>query len=112
MTTRAMSESEMPGMGGTPTYFLMIAEELQDVLTKLSLVHENYVKDNSKNVESLARKIILAGHLLASAHVQGLSICNSTANIEHGERKLILLIIFLTNFYFLMKIYFLNACQN
>ncbi|XP_053683502.1 huntingtin-interacting protein 1 isoform X2 [Sabethes cyaneus] len=86
LALRAISENEMPGAGGTPTYFLMIAEELQEVLSKLAIVHENYRKDNSTNVESLARKVIIGAHLLASAHVQGMSICNRSANIECGER--------------------------
>uniref|UniRef100_A0A182Q8N4 I/LWEQ domain-containing protein n=1 Tax=Anopheles farauti TaxID=69004 RepID=A0A182Q8N4_9DIPT len=86
LTLRAIGENEMPGAGGTPTYFLMIAEELQEVLTKLKMVHENYVKDNSTNVESLARKVIIGAHLLASAHVQGMTVCNRSANIESGER--------------------------
>ncbi|XP_052896699.1 huntingtin-interacting protein 1-related protein isoform X2 [Anopheles moucheti] len=86
LTLRAIGENEMPGAGGTPTYFLMIAEELQEVLTKLKMVHENYLKDNSTNVESLARKVISGAHLLASAHVQGMTICNRSANIESGER--------------------------
>ncbi|XP_035789603.1 huntingtin-interacting protein 1-like isoform X2 [Anopheles albimanus] len=85
LTVRAIGENEMPGAGGTPTYFLMIAEELQEVLTKLKMVHENYLKDNSTNVESLARKVIIGAHLLASAHVQGMTICNRSANIESGE---------------------------
>ncbi|XP_058838114.1 huntingtin-interacting protein 1 isoform X2 [Topomyia yanbarensis] len=85
LALRAISENEMPGAGGTPTYFLMIAEELQEVLSKLAIVHENYRKDNSTNVESLARKVIIGAHLLASAHVQGMSICNRSANIECGE---------------------------
>uniref|UniRef100_U5EQY1 Putative actin-binding protein n=1 Tax=Corethrella appendiculata TaxID=1370023 RepID=U5EQY1_9DIPT len=87
LTLRAINENDIPSSAsGTPTYFLLIAEELQDVLTKLAIVHENYLQDNSKNVESLARKIIHSGHLLASVHVQGLAICNSSANIECGER--------------------------
>uniref|UniRef100_A0A182NNG3 4-hydroxyphenylpyruvate dioxygenase n=1 Tax=Anopheles dirus TaxID=7168 RepID=A0A182NNG3_9DIPT len=85
LTLRAIGENEMPGAGGTPTYFLMIAEELQEVLTKLKMVHESYVKDNSTNVESLARKVIIGAHLLASAHVQGMTVCNRSANIESGE---------------------------
>ncbi|XP_049295934.1 huntingtin-interacting protein 1-related protein isoform X2 [Anopheles funestus] len=88
LTLRAIGENEMPGAGGTPTYFLMIAEELQEVLTKLRMVHENYLKDNSTNVESLARKVIIGAHLLASAHVQGMTICNRSANIESGEQEL------------------------
>ncbi|XP_053673129.1 huntingtin-interacting protein 1-related protein [Anopheles nili] len=86
LTLRAIGENEMPGAGGTPTYFLMISEELQEVLTKLKMVHENYLNDNSTNVESLARKVIIGAHLLASAHVQGMTICNRSANIESGER--------------------------
>lgn len=44
ITQRAIQESETPGASGTPTYFQMIAEELNDVLTKLKIVHENYLK--------------------------------------------------------------------
>ncbi|XP_063708140.1 huntingtin-interacting protein 1 isoform X4 [Culicoides brevitarsis] len=83
---RSINDNEMSRAGGTPSYFLMIAEEVQDVLTKLSLVHNNYQADSSANVEALARKIILGGHLLASAHVQGMAICASSADIECGER--------------------------
>ncbi|XP_063708138.1 huntingtin-interacting protein 1 isoform X2 [Culicoides brevitarsis] len=81
---RSINDNEMSRAGGTPSYFLMIAEEVQDVLTKLSLVHNNYQADSSANVEALARKIILGGHLLASAHVQGMAICASSADIECG----------------------------
>lgn len=87
IAARSINDNEMPGAGGTPNYFLLISEELQDVLTKLSIVHENYQNDSSTNVESLARKVILGGHLLASAHVQGMAVCNSSTDIECGERK-------------------------
>jgi translation elongation factor EF-Ts len=86
LALRAISDNDRLA-SGTPTYFLMIAEELKDILTKLELVHVSYVKDNSQNVESLARKVIIGGHLLATAHVQGLAVCNSSADIELGERK-------------------------
>lgn len=87
IAARAINDNEMQAAGGTPSYFLMIAEELQGVLTKLSLVHENYQQDSNVNVEALARKVILGGHLLASAHVQGMAVCSSSADIECGERK-------------------------
>lgn len=84
ITLRAIAESETPGASGTVTYFIMIAEELQDVLTKLKLVHENYLHDNN-NVEALVRKVQAAGHLFASVHEQGMAICNKSTNIENGE---------------------------
>lgn len=87
---RSINDNEMSRAGGTPSYFLMIAEEVQDVLTKLALVHNNYQNDSSANVEALARKVILGGHLLASAHVQATAVCSSSADIECGERKYIL----------------------
>lgn len=87
IAARAIADNEMQTAGGTPSYFLMIAEELQTVLTKLSLVHESYQSDSNTNVEALARKVIYGGHLLASAHVQGMAVCSSTADIECGERK-------------------------
>lgn len=87
LTLRAITESEMPGASGTATYFIMMAEELQDVLTKLKMVHESYLKDNTNNVEALARKVIVGGHLLASVHEQGMAICNKSTNIDSGESK-------------------------
>ena len=87
ITIRAITESETPGASGTSTYFIMLAEELQDVLTKLKLVHDSYIKDNDNNVEALARKVIVGGHLLASIHEQGMAICNKSTNIESGESK-------------------------
>lgn len=87
ITIRAIAESETPGASGTSTYFIMVAEELQDVLTKLKLVHENYLKDNTNNVEALARKVIVGGHLLASVHEQGMAVCNKSTNIDSGESK-------------------------
>lgn len=87
ITLRAIAESETPGASGTATYFIMIAEELQDVLTKLKLVHDNYLKDNKNNVEALARKVQSSGHLLASVHEQGMAICNKLANIDTGESE-------------------------
>lgn len=83
LANRAISDNETAGTTG---YFMIIAEELKDTLMKIVLVHENYLEDNN-NVESLARKIILGGHLLASVHVQGMAICNQSADIECGERK-------------------------
>jgi len=91
ITLRSIGDSETPGASGTSTYFIMIAEELQDVLTKLKLVHENYLQDKNNNVEALARKIIVGGHLLASVHEQGMAICNKSNNIDSGERKFVLL---------------------
>lgn len=87
LTLRAISDSETPGASGTATYFIMIAEELQDILAKLKLVHENYLKDNTQNVEALARKVIVGGHLLASVHEQGMAICNKSPNIDVGESE-------------------------
>jgi hypothetical protein len=86
LALRAISDNDTLA-SGTPTYFLMIAEELQDILTKLQLVHSKYLQDNTQNVEALARRVIVGGHLLATAHVQGLAVCNNSADIECGERK-------------------------
>lgn len=90
IAARSINDNEMQAAGGTPSYFLMIAEELQGVLSKLAVVHENYQQDSNTNVEALARKVIYGGHLLASAHIQGMAVSNSSADIECGERKFII----------------------
>lgn len=87
ITMRAIADCEA-GACGTSTYFIMIAEELQDVLTKLKLVHENYVKDGDNNMEALVRKVQSLGHLMSSIHEQGMTICNKSTNIENGESKI------------------------
>jgi hypothetical protein len=104
ITLRAISESETPGASGTSTYFIMIAEELQDVLAKLKIVHENYVKDNTNNVEALVRKVQSSGHLLASVHEQGMAICNKSKNIETGESKFQLKVSFCQKFYCVLNV--------
>lgn len=87
MATRAMSENEFAGTPiGTPGYFTLIAEELQEVLSELSVSHGEYVSDKSCT-ELFARKVILGGHLMATAHVQGISVCTTCPDIESGERK-------------------------
>lgn len=88
LTLRAMAENEVAGAAGTSAYFMMISEELQNVLNELAIVHATYLAD-ANNVEGLARKIILGGHLMATVHVQGMTICNTSADIEFGERKCI-----------------------
>lgn len=86
ITMRAITECEA-GACGTTTYFIMVAEELQDVLVKLKIVHENYTKDGENNMEALVRKVQSLGHLMSSIHEQGMTICNKSTNIEHGESK-------------------------
>lgn len=87
LATRAISENELAGTAiGTPAYFLLVAEELQDNLTELAASHAQYINDNSA-VEAFARKVISGGHLMASSHVQGISVCNTCSDIDSGERK-------------------------
>lgn len=91
MATRAMSENEFSGTSfGTPGYFTLIAEELQEVLSELGVSHGEYVSDKNC-AELFARKVILGGHLMATAHIQGISVCSTCPDIETGERKWILL---------------------
>lgn len=87
MATRGISEDEFSGMPiGTPGYFMLIAEELQEVLSELSVSHGEYVSDKNC-AELFARKVILGGHLMATAHIQGISVCSTCPDIESGERK-------------------------
>lgn len=86
LTTRAVAENEVAAANGTSSYFRMVAEELQSVLNELVLVHAAYANDPDGNGEGMVRKIVLAGHLLASVHVQGMSVGNTASDIEIGER--------------------------
>lgn len=84
------------GATGTSAYFMMIAEELQIVLNELAIVYEQYLSDHT-NVEGFARKVIIGGHLMATVHVQGMLICNTSSDIDCGERMF---------FYFSNKFFF------
>lgn len=88
MATRGISENEFAGTPiGTPGYFALVAEELQEVLSELSVAHGEYVTDRNC-AELFARKLISGGHLMAAAHTQGVSVCSTCPDIESGERKL------------------------
>lgn len=87
LVTRATTENDVAVAAGTSAYFMMFGEELCELLSELSIVHTNYVGDSYNNVEALARKCILMGHLMATVYIQGNTICKTSANIERGERK-------------------------
>lgn len=90
MATRSISENEFAGTAiGTPGYFTLIAEELQEVLSELGVSHGEYVTDKNC-AELFARKVILGGHLMATAHIQGISVCSTCSDIECGEREYLL----------------------
>lgn len=88
LTQRASAENEVAATTGTSSYFRMVAEELLGTLNELVLVNGAYTNDAANNGESLARKVILAGHLLATVHVQGMTVCNTCKDIEAGESEL------------------------
>lgn len=87
MVVRAAAEHDVAVATGTSAYFMLFGEELTGLLNELSMVHSNYVTDNYNNVEALARKCILMGHLMATVYIQGVTICKMSANIESGESK-------------------------
>lgn len=87
LVTRATAENDVAVAAGTSAYFMMFGEELTELLNELSMVHSNYVADSYNNVEALARKCILIGHLMASVFIQGNTICKTSANIERGESE-------------------------
>lgn len=86
LTTRAIAENDVVITAGTSSYFRLVADELQEVLNGLVLVNAAYTNDPDNNGEGLARKVILAGHLLSTLHIQGMTICNTSADIETSER--------------------------
>lgn len=85
LVTRATAEQDVAVAAGTPTYFMMVSEELTRILNELSLVHVSYVADSYNNVEALARKCILMGYLMATVYIQGITVCKTSENIERGE---------------------------
>lgn len=87
MVTRATAENDVAVAAGTSAYFMLYGEELDELLSELSMAHASYVADSYNNVETLARKCILMGHLMATVYIQGNTICKTSANIERGESK-------------------------
>lgn len=88
LVTRATAENDVAVAAGTSAYFMMFGEELTELLNELSMVHSSYVADSYNNVEALARKCILMGHLMATVYIQGNTICKTSANIERGESEI------------------------
>lgn len=99
LTMRAIAENDVAATNGTSSYFRMVAEELQSVLNELVLVNAAYTNDPENNGEGMVRKIVLAGHLLASVHVQGMSVGKTSGDIEIGERELFTLTYFPCKYY-------------
>lgn len=87
LVIRAAAEHDVAVATGTSAYFMLFGEELTGLLNELAMVHCNYVTDNYNNVEALARKCILMGHLMATVYIQGVTICKTSANIESGESE-------------------------
>lgn len=85
LTSHAVSENELSSTAGTPAYYMIISEELNNTLSKLINVYEKFTNDD-KVIDEFAETIIVGGHLLASVYIQGTAICNTSANIESGER--------------------------
>lgn len=85
IVTRATAENDVAVAAGTSAYFMMFGEELIELLGELSMAHTNYVADSYNNVEELARKSILMGHLMGTVYIQGNTICKTSANIQRGE---------------------------
>lgn len=87
LVVRAAAEHDVAVATGTSAYFMLFGEELTTLLNELSMVHSSYMTDNYNNVEALARKCILMGHLMATVYIQGVTICKTSANIEKGESE-------------------------
>lgn len=86
-SVRTIQENETPGFQINATYFIMVSEELQDVLTKLKSVHEDFTKDNNPHTDTLVRTTVRCSHLLNLIHERGMAICNKSTNINSGESK-------------------------
>lgn len=86
-SARTIQENETPGFQINATYFIMVSEELQDVLTKLKGVHGDFLKDNNSHTDALLRTTVRCSHLLNLIHERGMAICNKSTNINTGESK-------------------------
>lgn len=85
LAIRGNTEKEFSNVSGTSAYYMMVAEEMKNTLNELRTVYGNYVADNSM-VEGLSKQVVLTGHLLSILQIQGMSICNTSADIEAGEK--------------------------
>lgn len=88
LSQRSVQEGETPGTQTSAAYFIMLSDELQDLLSKMAAIYKNYCEDNNLHSEGFARNIINSGHLLSLIYDRGLAICNTLTNINSGESKL------------------------
>lgn len=87
LNLRSVQEGETPSAQTTSAYFIMLSDELQDLLSKMTIIYRNYNNDNNLNAEGFARNVISSGHLLSLIYDRGMAICNTLTNINSGDSK-------------------------
>lgn len=87
LSARTLLDDELDTVADAAAYLQLHSEQLQTVLGELAIVHGKYRTDPTTNVESLARKVIGAGHLMATVQLQARQMCNTSMDIEAGESK-------------------------
>lgn len=93
-SVRTIQENETPGFQINAAYFIMVSEELQDMLTKMKTIHGEFLKDNNSNTDELVRNTIRCSHLMNLILERGMAICNKSTNINSGESELRLKLFF------------------
>lgn len=86
LSLRSIQEGETPGTQTSSAYFIILSDELQDLLTKLTMIYKTYSNDKDLNAEGYARNLISSGHLLSLIYDRGMAICNTLTNINSGEK--------------------------
>lgn len=87
LTSRTLLDDELDTVADAAAYLQLHSEQLQTVLGEMAIVHGKYRVDPANNVESLARKVIGAGHLMATIQLQARQMCNASTDIESGESR-------------------------
>jgi len=111
LSLRSVQEGETPGTQTSSAYFIMLSDELQDLLTKMAIIYKSYSEDNNLNAEGFARNIISSGHLFTLLYDRGMAICNTLTNINSGESKFTFFSKYLESHLYLFPIFFSRNCQ-
>jgi DNA anti-recombination protein RmuC len=87
ISLRSVQENETLGTQTSAAYYIMIMQEVQDLLEKLKTAYGGYSENCSENAEALAVTVVNSGHMLSLAFDRGMTIANASTNMVSGESE-------------------------
>jgi uncharacterized protein involved in propanediol utilization len=87
ISLRSVQENETLGTQTSAAYYIMLMQELQDLLEKTRLAYGGYSQMCGENAEGLAVSVVNSGHMLSLVFDRGMTIANASTNMVSGESE-------------------------